>query len=214
MREAEPRSLPQCPNSNISFEKEEVKSGAGFGANDGAGKKRSAPRKKRPAKPALRIATAPDIRCERGETELEVYAVIDDAGRVVGRGNRQIVANHLSRYCKRGEITQRQFVAGAKFARDQEGAVPDIRSCLNAQRGGGDAHEYMLAAGGAAVHALHAYSKALAALGPLALIVTWVAVFGRPAASWATHHGRPARDGIAVLREGLQALADHYGLDR
>ena len=52
---------------------------------------------------------------------------------------------------------------------------------------------------------------AIVAIGrPLIEVVIWVALEGNTTASWARHRLRPGRDGMAVLRLALDALAAHY----
>jgi len=171
---------------------------------------RRQPREEIPVQDAI---LAPDIRRARGDVELEPYAIIGASGSVLGKGRRDRVQSWLARYRNRNEITDRQFIAGTRFGEDFEDSLPDIRSCLNDERGGGDVHSYARAVGGAAADARKRHMKARDALGELAGIVTWVAIFGHPASAWAEARKEQGRVGLGVLRLALDTLAKHYKLD-
>lgn len=154
---------------------------------------------------------APEVRIARGEVKQEQVPQFGPGGRVVGLTKADRVQNQVVRCFRRGDITYRQFLAGERLSRIVELIGSDVRSCLNFDTGGGDLHIAMLAKGGASMDAALKVWSALSYVGPtLAPIVCWVVVHGRAASDWSREVKKPLRDGMAALRLGLDALADHY----
>ena len=152
---------------------------------------------------------APDIRRERGDVKLEQYAIEGPGGGVIGAGKRDRVQSMLGRYRRRGEISERQYIAGEKLAeyaeQMQAGAGKsclDIVACSDSSR-----EAAIVAAGAKANHATLRYRDAARAVGPILWpVIEWVAIQGKAATDWATSESRAKTDGIAALRLGLDAL--------
>lgn len=159
------------------------------------------------------LVLATTIRVDRGDVVLDQRAITDERGRVTGQslGDRR---SYLTRYRKRGEIDERQCRAGDRFASDYEhaqGGVPSALDPAMLERSGGGGGSRSLAALSADPLAGLMVRQAVLAIGqPLASVVIWVGVEGRPCGEWAESLGKPARDGIACLRHALDALAQHY----
>lgn len=166
---------------------------------------------KRPKSEAL--ATVPEVRLQRGEAVWDRLPVLDErSGRKVGEVAVVRVQSRLERMHKRGEVTAEQRQAGEKFALDMEQAQRSTRSCLDfdiAQ--GGDVAPSRLGAHRA--EAEMAVRDAMQVMGLMVWpVVVWVAVDGRSAKDWALSNGKAGRDGLAVLRVGLDALVKHYAI--
>lgn len=162
------------------------------------------------------VIRAPDIRVARGEVVLESRVELGPTGKVIGRRVGDVVQDWLSRHRKRGEITERQHRAGQRLQEDAERSQIGIPSLLAPTRiaaGSNVADIAMYGRGALAIGAAIRFRKAVIALGPCGAVVLAVAVRGLSAAVWARSRGLPDGDGIATLRLGLEALADHYGLD-
>ena len=161
------------------------------------------------------VIRAPDVRIARGEVVLAQRVELGPTGKVIGRRVGDVVQDWLSRHWKRGELSDRQYRAGKQLQEDAEGSQISIRSLLDPTRipGGNGADIAMHARGARAIGASIRLRNALVALGPCAAVTLAVTIQGLSAASWARLRGIPERDGIATLRLGLEALADHYRLD-
>lgn len=160
---------------------------------------------------------ATDIRRQRGEVRTEVvqYEHELDDGKVERRALYTVdrVQDFLSRYERRHEITEKQAKAGQRFARDCEGAGIWPKSSF-AGGGGGDLETAVRCIGDHSRMPTLRVRDAKQAMGPLAQVVEAVAFHGQSAHAWATAQGKAPRDGMALLREGLEALVRHYGVDR
>jgi hypothetical protein len=153
------------------------------------------------------------VRRMRGEVRTEQYSVVNNLGQIVETGKRQRVTHALlSRYCRRGEISKAQFLAGERLAADAAHTEVSVKSLLNFEdRGGGDMHTAILKSGDQAAICRQRYDKAITAMGEeLAPVVVYVAVLGGLPGDWAKAAKLPEKDGIARLRAGLQVLVRHY----
>lgn len=167
-------------------------------------------------KPAKRRAFlgAPKVRVDRGEFEEEAVPIINARGLVTGRFKRDRRV-YLAEHQKRGDITPIERRAGERYAADYEHATTGVPSFLDPERlelhGGGGARSLPTLSGDA--FAALMLRNANLALGDVLLIeiVVWVAVQGLPARDWAVRRSRPPRDGMAILRHALRALAAFYG---
>jgi hypothetical protein len=161
------------------------------------------------------LSTVPDVRLERGEAVWDKLPVIDErTGRKVGETAVVRVQSRLERMAKRGEITPIHRRAGERFALEMEQASRSTRSCLDfdTTAGGGDIAPSRL--GAAIAEAELAVRAAMQCMGLTVWpVVVWVAVDGRSAKEWAVSQGMKGRDGLPVLRIGLEALRLHYALD-
>jgi hypothetical protein len=156
---------------------------------------------------------ATDIRRQRGEvvTEEVKYEIAPEQFVVLRNIDR--VQDFIQRYAKRGEITKRQESAGNRFAKDAEGAGIWPKNSM-AGSGGGDIESAIWKMGAVARLPSMRLREAIRALGPLTSVVYAVVVEGQSAHEWATLNGKVPRDGMALLKHGLDALVVHYGIDR
>lgn len=159
------------------------------------------------------IIRATEIRQDRGDVVLEERALTDDRGGVITQalGDRRA---YLSRYLARGDITATQARAGERFAADYEHSQAGVPSQLDPAKlngnMGGSSSRGMPALSGDPLAAAMARAAIIAIGPPLALVVISITVIGESASAWAERNHRPARDGMAVLRHALDALAFHY----
>lgn len=151
---------------------------------------------------------APKVRADRDDVRLE-SEVTQGVG-TIKRDRR----SYLAKQERRGEITRRQCQAGERYASHYEHATAGVPSALDPARV--EAHSGGSGSRGLAPLSADPFARLLLdqatrAIGwALAEVVVWVAVEGRAATEWAQHHGRPSRDGMAILRFALDALANHY----
>ncbi len=115
----------------------------------------------------------------------------------------------LDRYWQRRQIDARQFHAGRRLYRQWRGAGGEPR-LIGA---------YRPRIGGPSEMSDHeadvriAFTRAVRAVGrQLNEVVIHVCLTDGPASDWAVGKLLPKTDGIARLRAGLDALADHYGM--
>jgi hypothetical protein len=155
---------------------------------------------------------ATDIRRQRGEVVTEEVQYERDDGTKVAIRNVDRVQDFFSRYEARGELNSRQAKAGKRFMRDAEGSGIWPKSSMSGS-GGGDLDVAIWKIGDGSRQPSIRLKQALVALGPCAAVVWAVAVQGRSAHEWATVNHKVPRDGMALLRAGLDALVDHYMLD-
>jgi hypothetical protein len=160
---------------------------------------------------------ATDVRRQRGEIITENVEVVHETGVRQVLYNVDRVQDYLARYAGQGHISDLQKRAGQRYARDCEACHIGVKSQLGRTESTGKDMSIAMAGHGAGYWASVTERRiaiAESALGPLASIVRWVARDGRSAQDWAIKQGKPPRDGIAALRLGLDALAEHYGLTR
>jgi hypothetical protein len=141
-------------------------------------------------------------RTQRRGNEVSVLPVYNKAHRVQSR---------LEIMARRKEITDRERKAGERFALDVEQSNASVKSCMVFEPGGGNPELAMLH--NSTAMASWRVSRAMSAMGLAAWpLVVWVAVDGRPASEWAEERGYKGRSGVDMLRNALDALAEHYGM--
>jgi hypothetical protein len=119
----------------------------------------------------------------------------------------------LAVYRQKGRITQDQSDAGEQFAKTFEAQQASARSCLNPERGSGDAAAAVYYGGESARLAGEATVAAIQAMGPVdSAAVIAVAINCIPISAWANRMGCTEDDGYRALHRGLNALHRHYGL--
>lgn len=161
----------------------------------------------------LDTVPATEVRVGRGEVETTDVAVLDPRGKVQGVAKQYRVLDYLTRYRNLGVVSDLQWLAGRRFARDAEAAVVGIPSQLGREHHGGDGLKRMLKEGRLARGASWHVRGAIQAMGEACGAVIWVAVHGRPIAEWVDVTLSP--DGkVRLLGLGLDRLVGHYGLDR
>ena len=113
----------------------------------------------------------------------------------------------LDRYWQRRQIDARQYHAGRRLYRQWRGAGGEPRLIANYAQtipGGPDVSEQ-------AAQVRVTFTRAVRAVGKqLSAVVIHVCLMDGSAADWAYGKLLPKPDGIARLRAGLDALADHY----
>lgn len=126
-------------------------------------------------------------------------------------GLRVAAQTPIDRYLSQGHISPAQWWGGDQLRADFERGSFEVmaRSRWDSQPTGGLADFGSVSL--AACAARRAYVKAIDALpGRLSPIVVHVCCLRGYAADWATAKGLPRGDGMALLRLGLDLLADHY----
>lgn len=104
----------------------------------------------------------------------------------------------LDRYWQRRHLDARQYHAGRRFYRQWKAAGGNPRVPRDVDSGDEISIKFRQAA--------------LAMGRQLDAVVIHVCLTDAPAADWAADKMLPKSDGIARLRAGLDALADHYGM--
>lgn len=187
-----------------------VRGGRGHHRGEPMSRRRSAA-KRAFAHEIKRTERPPAIRLARGEFEIDQIAERNEKGDIIGHTKAFTRKSNLSRYWKRREITDRQYAAGVRFERDIEAVGAGGRSCLNLERTGGDPHIAIVGKG--LTDRVQACRSAIGCLGYLKYFVVSVVLNGMTATEAGEGLVNPRQDGIAALRLGLDALADHYRLD-
>ena len=116
----------------------------------------------------------------------------------------------LDRYLNRRQIDARQFNAGRRVYRQwrASGGEPRVVANFFGTGGGGEMTDDQ-------AELRVAFTRAIRGIGAqLSGVVVHVCLIDGSAAEWAISRMLPRSDGIARLRAGLDALADHYGLPR
>ncbi len=135
-------------------------------------------------------------------------------GSVIGRttGLRVVTQTPLDRYLSRGHITADQWFGGDSLRADFERSEFDTtaQSRYDGMPGGGLSDPGLVTV--AACWARRAYIAAIRSL-PVRLspVIVHVCCLRGYAADWAVQKRIPKPDGMALLRLGLDMLADHYG---
>ncbi len=162
----------------------------------------------------LEAVPATEVRVGRGEVETTDVAVLDPRGKVTGIAKQYRVLDYLTRYRNLGVVSDLQWLAGRRFARDAETSIVGVPSQLDpARHHGGDGLRRMLREGSLASGASWRVRAAIQAMGDACGAVIWVAVHGRPIAEWSDPTISPeGKAGLFGL--GLDRLVAHYGLDR
>jgi hypothetical protein len=121
------------------------------------------------------------------------------------------VQSRLERMKKRGEISEDEWKAGERYARDYEMSGGTAKSCLNFDIGGGDPELAMLWNSPDAASRRVARARQAMGIGSWP-IVHWVAVEGRLPDEWVRERKLSTKTGVgaAMLRQGLRFLVDHY----
>ena len=115
----------------------------------------------------------------------------------------------LDRYWQRRQIDARQFHAGRRLYRQWRGAGGQPRLTASYRPRVGGRSEMTDREADIRV----AFTRAVRAVGrQLNEVVIHVCLTDGPASDWALAKALPKTDGIARLRAGLDALADHYGM--
>ncbi len=115
----------------------------------------------------------------------------------------------LDRYWQRRQIDARQYHAGRRLYRQWRGAggEPRLTAAYRPRIGGRPEMSDREA------DVRVAFTRAVRAVGrQLNEVVIHVCLTDGPASDWAVGKLLPKTDGIARLRAGLDALADHYGM--
>ncbi len=170
---------------------------------------------------------APAERRRRGEVFAERRPALDGEGNEMerrtasGEIRKQMITgervqSRVDIHYRRKQITKRQHVAGTRFADCVERMTVSIRGCLNTEISGGCRDAAARETGERQAAASAEYRSAVQLMGlKLTSVITWVAVDGLTAQAWAERARLklPRKDGLVVLRVGLDTLADFYGLD-
>lgn len=160
------------------------------------------------------VIGATAIRIERGEVAVDERAEEDRNGRVIGSRVGHVTG--LRRYRAHRDISLRQFEAGIRLQNDLATAMSTVARVANLDSVGGssDQHTAMLRA---IVERRTAEVRMRKALGSLSIVcrsvITWVVLSDKPAGDWVTL-GYSRREGLTVLKVALDALGDHYRLDK
>ena len=159
------------------------------------------------------LASAPSERRQHdqlvAETRLEPGAEGQPREKTVGL--RVAAQTPIDRYLSQGHISPAQWWGGDQLRADFERGSFEVmaRSRWDSQPTGGLADFGSVTL--AACAARRAYVKAIDALpGRLSPIIVHVCCLRGYAADWALAKGLPRGDGMALLRLGLDLLADHY----
>ena len=114
----------------------------------------------------------------------------------------------LDRYLRRGQISQRQFDAGAKLYRMWRAAGGALRVTMSYEQripGGRELSDDQAALRGR-------LTEVLRAMGPLGAILVHVCLCDEAARTWASSRGDTPQAGVVVLRLALDALGDYWKL--
>jgi hypothetical protein len=162
---------------------------------------------------AVQLSAFPVERLQHDLLVPETRIERDDAGRELYRtiGLRVHTQTPIDRYLSQGHVSAEQWWGGDQLRSDFERGSFELmaRSRWDAQPTGGlsDFGSVSLAA----CAARRDYVKAIEALpGRLSPIIVHVCCLRGYAADWAISKGLPRGDGMALLRLGLDLLADHY----
>lgn len=140
----------------------------------------------------------------RGRAMVEEAAEVTAGGMPVGKV--RVCLPPVELYLRRGQITARMCAAARRLRDDYDLGICGARD--PERKGGTAAGEPMSAA---QLMAARAYAKAVQAVGPRLSVVLLATVCEE---LWASEIGARVgerRDGVmALLRAGLDALADHY----
>jgi len=175
--------------------------------------------KRSPSNPSARrnllaaLTTVPVERTQHdvliAETRVETNADGRERTRTIGL--RVAAQTPIDRYLGQGHISPAQWWGGDQLRADFERGSFEVmaRSRWDSQPTGGLADFGSVSL--AACAARRDYVKAIDALpGRLSPIIVHVCCLRGYAADWAIGKGLPRGDGMALLRLGLDLLADHY----
>ena len=155
----------------------------------------------------------PEERRRHDALLAEIRVERDRAGREVTRtiGLRVATQTPIDRYLSQGHISTEQWWGGDELRADFERSSFEIlaKSRWDNQPKGGRSDFASVSV--AACAARRAYGKALESVpSRLAPVLVHVCCLRGYAADWAIAKGLPRGDGMALLRLGLDLLADHY----
>ncbi len=159
------------------------------------------------------LATVPAERSQHDLLIAETRVEHDADGRQRSKtvGLRVAAQTPIDRYLSQGHISPAQWWGGDQLRADFERGSFEVlaRSRWDSQPTGGLADFGAVSL--AACAARREYVKAIEALpGRLSPIIVHVCCLRGYAADWAIAKGLPRGDGMALLRLGLDLLADHY----
>ena len=159
------------------------------------------------------LATAPKERSQHDALVPETRAALEGEGRERDKtvGLRVAAQTPIDRYLSQGHISAAQWWGGDQLRVDFERGSFEImaRSRWDSQPTGGFSDFASVSLSACA--ARRAYVKAIDALpGRLSPIIVHVCCLRGYAADWALSQELPRGDGMALLRLGLDLLADHY----
>lgn len=158
---------------------------------------------------------APIVRRLRKEVELTETFEADPGGTAKGIRKADQVQTRLRRYHKRKSLMKRQFDAGERLQSDWIASQEALRLSSDPSRP--RAHRpsepgELDVVISRRAEAAASFQAAIAAVGiRCSAVLVWVVCDDRSAESWAKSRGKGRPDGIALLREALDVLADHYG---